>query len=417
MSAAAGHGHGTRRIARRAALGLVGSAILSACGRPTPAPAGGEGAPAGAREVPMAHARTFRVHERNGYRIVDVEASVVSWGGAAGGPRQRSRLVLAPASIEAPALRGDLAGATLIRTPVQRVAVNDQPHEACLRVLGVADRLVAVGGHSSYDDAIRERVRKGEINQVGYGWHQAPTLDALVDSRPDVFLARMADLTHTQHMERVRALGVPAVPTFIDAEPHYMGRVDWVRLAGMLTGREAEADRFVAEVTAEVERLRQLAAAQPRRSLLWAWYQGSGDRWAVTQRNGDAALMRDANAELLLGAPDDPELDTFSNLSTEQLLQGARQADVWMIRDPLSTVYDDKPILQRFKAYREGNVFWQPGGKNPQADAWLIWEMGTIRPDWLLSDLVKMIHPTLRDGSYRYMQIENFPAAPAASHH
>jgi iron complex transport system substrate-binding protein len=378
---------------------LLSLAAPAGCGR-----SGGEaGEPsAGMRSVPMAHARTFRLYERDGIRIVDIEASIVAWGGTAGGPPQRARLLLVPRDAAVPPLTGDLAGATVIRTPVMRLAVNDQPHEAMVRALGIADRLVAVGGDRSYDDGIRQRVRKGEIQQVGYGWHQPPTLDALVSVRPEAFLARMADLTHTQHLERVKALGIPVVPVFLDAEPHYMGRVDWVRLVGMLTGREREADAFVAQVTTAVERLKQAAAGQPRRTLLWAWYAASSGRWSVTQRNGDAAMIRDANAELVLQAPDDPHLDSFSVLSTEQLLRDATHADCWMLRDPLSQRFTRTDVLQRFKAYREQCVFWQPGMKNPAADAWEIWEMGYIRPDFLLADIIKMVHPALRDGAWRY---------------
>jgi iron complex transport system substrate-binding protein len=365
--------------------------------------------------VPMAHAKTFTVTERDGFKIVDIEASVVTWGGTAGGPPQRARLVLVPRAVAVPELTGDLAGATLIRTPVQLIAVNDQPHEAIIRALGVADRLVAVGGHSSYDDGIRARVKRGQIQQVGYGWHQPPTLDALVASKPDVFLARMADLTHTQHLQRVQALGIPVVPTFIDAEPHYMGRVDWVRLVGMLTGKEREADTFVAKVTEEVERLKAQAKAQPRRSLLWAWYLSGGDRWSVTQRNADAALIRDANLELAMGGADDPRLDSFSRLSTEQLLQGGTNADCWMIRDPLSSPFGKKDVLARFKAYREGCVFWQPGAKNLGADSWEVWEMGVIRPDWMLADIIKLGHPALRDGRWRYFAPENWEGANGGS--
>ena len=80
-------------------------------------------------ETPFAE--TFSVVERDGYRIVDVEASIVTWGGSAGGPPQRVRLVLVPKGLEPPALTGDLAGASLIRTPVQRIAVNDQPMRRC----------------------------------------------------------------------------------------------------------------------------------------------------------------------------------------------------------------------------------------------------------------------------------------------
>jgi iron complex transport system substrate-binding protein len=273
--------------------------------------------------------------------------------------------------------------------------------------------LVAVGGHSSYDDAIRARVSNREVHQIGYGWHQPPTLDALVAAKPDVFLARMADLTHTKHLERIQALGIPVVPVFMDAEPHYMGRVEWIRLVGLLTGEDARAAAFVAEVEAQVEALRQLAATQPRKSLLWAWYWSSGDRWSVTQRNADAALIRDANAEVVLGAPDDPELDSFSRLSTEQLLRDATHADCWMIRDPLSTPFADRAVLARFAAYREGCVFRQHGKPNPNTDAWEVWEMGTIRPDWLLADLVEILHPALRDGELRYFEPEDWKVIDA----
>ena len=380
---------------------LVG---LAACGSGVPedpGPLEGE-----ALEVPWT--KTFRAVERDGYRVVDIEASVVTWGGTAGGPPQRARLVLVPRGQEPPPLTGDLAGATLIETPVQRIAVNDQPHEGMLRALGVEDRIVAVGGHNSYDDELRRKARAGEIQQIGYGWHMPPTLDALVAARPDVLVARMADLTHTQHLERVESLGIPFVPTFVDAEPHYMGRVAWVLLMGLLTGKEAEAEAFVAQVAREVDRLKAIAAEQPRRSVLWAWYRSAGNRWAVTQRNGDAALIRDANAELVLGAEDDPELDTFSDLSTERLLRDATGADCWMIRDPLSSVFDDQAVLQRFKAVQDGCVFWEPGKRHPTADSWELWEIGTIRPDWHLADIIKMVHPELRDGEWRYLAPETW---------
>jgi len=395
---------------------LSGALALSACGPPR-----GDNAATqevAGRVVPMAHAWTFKVRARDGYRIIDIEAAVVAWGAASGGPPQRARLVLVPKGMTPPSLTGDLLGATLIRTPVRRLAVNDQPHEAIVRALGVAAGLVAVGGHNSYDDTIRAAARSGRLQQVGYGWHQAPNLDALLAARPEVFLSRMADLTHTQHLERVQALGVALVPTFIDAEPHYLGRLDWVRLVGMLVGREREADAFVAEVTREAARWKALAATQPRRAMLWAWYLSAGDRWSVTQRNADAALIRDANAEVALAAADDPALDSTSRLSTEQLLQGAAQADCWMIRDPLSSPFTDRAVLQRFKAYRTGQVFWEPGRKNPRADSWEIWEMGTIRPDWLLADVARMVHPGLRDGALRYHALETWEGGHAgAGHH
>jgi iron complex transport system substrate-binding protein len=387
---------------------LAVAAALTACGKKN---AQVFGTISGGQKLPLRYARNLSIQSRNGYHIVDIESAVVSWGGAAGGPRQRVRLALVPRNIQAPPLTGDLAGANMIRTPVSRLAVNEQSHEAMVRALGATDRLVAVGGYNSYDQTIRTKVRAGQIRQIGYGWHQPPTLDALLAARPGVFLSRMADLTHIQHMQRIIALGIPVVPTFIDTEPHYLGRVEWLLLLGILLGREREAQAFVSKVIQEVTRLQQLAKTQPRRTVLWAWYQGSGDRWSVIQRNADAALIRDANAELVLGADDNFELDVFSPLSSEQLLRGATHADCWMIRDPLSSPFSDRDFLNHFKAYRQGCVFWQPGGKLANVDSWELWEMGTIRPDWLLGDVIKMLHPRLRDGKWRYLAPEDWETA------
>ena len=50
-------------------------------------------------------------------------------------------------------------------------------------------------------------------------------------------------------------------------------------------------------------------------------------------------------------------------------------------------------MLSRFKAYQEDCIFWEQGKRHPAADTWELWEMGTIRPDWQLADIMKMLHP------------------------
>lgn len=390
------------RLNRRTLLGAAALALpgLAACGPGGPAPRApesGAGAP-----IPMRHARTFSVTQRDGYRIVDLRASIVTWGAAAEGPEQHMRVVLAPKSGEPPALDGDLAGAVLVRTPVERIAVNFGQVEAMLTAVGAADRLVAVGGVKSYDDAIRARALSGELGQVGYGWHSAPALDVLLARRPDVFLMAMSDLDHVSHLERANQLGVPTMPVFVDNEPHYMGKVEYVRLIGMLTGREAEADAFVADVEARVEALKAIAATQPRKRLLAAWSSGD-DRWMATVRNADAALLRDANAELLLGEPDDPRRDAWMSVSTEQLLARGRDADCWIIGDPHGPPSLDPAILRHFRASREGCLFSISGRTKPEADAYDVYETGIVRPDLILGDLVRMLHPTARTEPFVYV--------------
>jgi iron complex transport system substrate-binding protein len=355
------------------------------------------------REIPMAAAKTFRVVERDGYRVVDMKASVVSWGGNAVGQEQFQRLVLVPRDAAAPALTGDLAGATLIRTPVMRIASNTGFHEAITRVLGINDRLVAVGGVKSYDDALRARVRSGQVRQIGYGWHSPPNLDALLAAKPELLLMSMGDMKNVGAKPRIESLGIPVVPIFLDNEPDYLGRVDYVRLVGMLAGKEAEAEAFVAMVAANVDALSRAAGAQPTRSVMSAWFAG-GDRWNPTIRNADAKLLRDANGHNPFEGPDDPRRDSFNRISTEELIATGAEADCWILRDSHSAPFTDVATLRRFKAYRDGCLFASDGMTKPEADAYDLYETAVIRPDLVLGDLVRMLHPALRDHPFRYIR-------------
>lgn len=381
---------------------LVGMAGCSAPDSPPVAASEHEQSDAG-KPVSLQHAQTFTITEHDGYHVVDLKASIVNWGGGAKGPEQRARVVLVPKEAPVPTLRGALADATVIRVPVERIAVNYSPLEAMAVALGVQQRLVAVGGVKSWDAGIREQVRAGRIAQIGYGWHLPPELDALLAARPDVLLMSMGDLSHAQHMERIKSLGVPVLPVFIDAEPGYMGKVDYVRLFGLLVGRQAQADAFVAEVQANVEVLKAAAAAQPTRSVISAWYAGS-DRWMATIRNADAQFLRDANGRNPLQVADDPRQDAFTRISTERLLALGREADCWILRDSHSRPYDEAATLRLFKAHREGCLFASDGMMKPEADAYDIYETGIIRPDLILRDIVGMLHPSLRHEPFLYIR-------------
>ncbi len=374
----------------------------AACGSPGPAPSA-DSPPSGATEMPFRHTQTFKVYEREGYRIVDLSAPVISWGGEAKGADPAARIVLVPREGTAPVLEGDLAGATLVRTPVQRIATNYTTLEAMLVQLGAEDRLVAVGGVKSYTDVIRERTRSGELAQVGYGWHAPPLIDPLIGASPDVFLMVLGDLGHAEHYERIKTLGIPVVPVFFESEPHYMGAVDYVGLMGLLTGEEEKASAFIEMVEVNVETLKARAATQPKKTVLSAWFAGSG-RWMVTVRNLENALLEDANADNVMREPDNARLDATQRMGTETLLEKARGADCWILRDSHSQPFTDVGVLSNFKAWQEGCLFASDGVYKPEADAFDIYETGLIRPDLLLGDIIRMLHPALRDAPYVYIQ-------------
>ncbi len=383
---------------------VAGFSLLSACDSQEPSIDTSDNKgyyPSDAIPVQMEYAETFQVYEKDGYRIVDLSAPVVSWGGSAQGADQAARIVLVPKTMEPPPLVDDLAGSVLVRTPVERVATNYGFLEAILIALGIEDRLVAVGGVKSYDDGVRARTRSGEIAQLGYGWHSPPSIDPLLNSEPDVFLMVLGDLGHAEHYERIKSLGVPVVPIFFEAENHYMGPVDYVRLIGMMTGKEQEASSFVSMVAENVVELKRLASEFTPKQVVYTWFMGSG-RWGAVVRNADNAFLEDAGGINPLSLADDVRLDDFVPVSTELLLEEASNVDCWIWRDTHSVAFGDTSVLQNFKAWRNGCLFSGDGMAKPAADAYDIYGRGLIRPDIILGDMVRMLHPESRDEPFVY---------------
>ena len=190
-----------------------------------------------------------------------------------------------------------------------------------------------------------------------------------------------------------------------------MGPVDYVRLIGMMAGKETEADEFVAMVSTNVDELKALVADRPRKKVLGSWYAGSG-RWMITVRNADGAFLRDAGGINVMAEPDDVRIDDFVRVGTEVLLEKARDIDCWIIRDTHSVPIDDIELLKNFKAWHEGCLFAGDGMAKPEADAFDVYERGLIRPDLILGDMVRMLYPDLRDKPFVYYRPDTLTMRP-----
>ncbi len=353
--------------------------------------------------LPLPYAETFKVFDCDGYRVVDLQAPVVPSAGVSKGAELSARVVLVADGAARPALSGEFAGATLVHTPVERIAVNWTHLEAILATLDATERIVAIGGDQSYNDSLRKRTRAGEIAQIGYGWRSTPVISELLAARPDVFFMVLADDSHIEHYRRVAELGIPVVPIFLDAEPSYMGPLDYVRLLAMFTGGEQRAEAFVSKVEGNVAALKRQVAGRPRKLVLSAWFAGGG-RWMATVRNAYNRLLQDAGAVNVMARRDDMRLDDFIRVDSRTLLEEARRADCWIIRDAFSQTFSDVEYLSKFKAWRQDCLFATDGSSKPEFGAYDLYETGMIRPDLLLADLIGMLHPELHDGQFRFIR-------------
>lgn len=403
----------TRATAFRTAWALtLAATALSACRREPAGARPGAAPETGEPAIVIRHSRHLSAHRRGDIVVVRVSAPVRSWSGAGSTAQVESQaIVLVPREAPLPTLPPDLADAVVVRTPVARIAVNSGTEEAFLAELGLEDRLVAVGGLKSYNDAIRARAKAGELGQVGYSWHSPPNLDVALAAKPDVFVMRLANLDHVPSLRRAQALGIPAIPYFPDAEPTYLARAEWIKLFGLLAGRTRQAAEKFDAVERNVAELRARVAGRPRRTVLWAYLYG-GDKWSATVRNAEAGFVDDAGGRNVLREADDPALDPWAELTTEALLARGRDAECWLVGDIHARPLPDAPYLADFRAWREGCLLSNDGRSKPQIDAFDWYETAWVRPDLVLADFVEALHSGPGGRPLEFLRRFDRPARP-----
>lgn len=120
-----------------------------------------------------------------------------------------------------------------------------------------------------------------------------------------------------------------------------------------------------------------------------------GDTWFLPGgKNYASTLLQDAGFDYLWKQTDD---NGFLELSFESVFQQARDADFWIGSGSFGSLAEMKgaePRYQHFKSYLTKKVYsynlrlGETGGNE-------FLELGYLRPDIILKDLVKIGHPEL----------------------
>ncbi len=282
----------------------------------------------------------------------------------------------------------------IIRIPVRRMICMSTTHLAMLRALDATDLLVGVSGPGLvYDSLILDAVSRGKIMDVGYEGNLNNEL--IVTLKPDVLMAYGVAEPASGNTGRLPALGVKVLYNADYLEEHPLARCEWIRVFGLLTGREAKADSLFREVSEAYLGLAEKARAgnvdRPDVLLGSPWE----DVWYVSPANSyTGRLIEDAGGRYLFSDLSEAHSVPFS---VEAVFERATEAEIWLnpgTAESLAEIAAADHRMTRLPVYTSGRVWnnrnrMTPGGGNDY------WESAVVRPDLLLMDIVSIIHPEL----------------------
>ncbi len=350
---------------------LLAALLCVACGNPTPLSVTGD-------PLSLRYASLLSIHKTDSFITADV---LDAWRPG----HVMQRYVLVPRSRPLPSRLPD---GTLVRTPLQRAAAFSSVHACLLYDLQQLPSIAALCDVDYLQHAhLRHAVAQGLVADLGEAMQ--PDVEKLVALQTDALL--VSPFENAGH-GAISHTGIPIIECadYMEASP--LARAEWMRFFGLLFGCEERADSLFAEVEHHYNALAEKAAGAERRPKLLCDLQ-SGSTWYVP--GGGSTLGRlfaDAGADYAFARR--PESGSVA-LSFEHVYAAARDADVWLIKygagadfTYASLAADYRPYTQ-FAPWRERHIHGCNTFNVPY------YEETPFRPDRLLRDLVRILHPEL----------------------
>ncbi len=270
--------------------------------------------------------------------------------------------------------------------PLERLASISTTHVPYLRELNRLHHLVGMGADAYVrDDSLKAMLKSGKVKRISVG--NELNFEVTIASNPDALLVYPYGQTS---YDAYREAGIIVVPISEYAEQHPLGRAEWLKVFGLLTGNWELALEHYDEIESEYLLFRDALTEEVERPTVFAgsYYKG---QWAAPSGESlMAQLLADAGAEYAFASHKGSENIT---LDFEKVLANIGSADYFgkvlhhkgvVTRDALMEEQERFQLLSRFE---DGHIFYCNTAERDYFEA------GVLEPHLMLRDLGMIFHP------------------------
>ncbi|EPR65020.1 ABC transporter substrate-binding protein [Cyclobacterium qasimii] len=343
-------------------------------------------------EVPLMYAKGFALFRGNNFYVLEIIQS----------PDTKQRFLIYDPEEEVS--MPDLSFDGKVPMGSHKVILSATPQVAHLDYLQAEDHLMAFPDLDLItSESVRRRIDENRIIDLGKG--PMTNMEKIIDLQPDwVMISGFGE--PFKLADRLGAASIPVIINQEFLEKHPLGRAEWIKVTGVLLGKEKEAMEVYSEIVTNYNASSELMAkvAEDKKPSVLSgslykdiWYAPGKDSWA-------AKIIADAGGHYLF----DKEGDTGSlTLNYEFVLDQAGQADYWIGAAnyvSLGSMVEQNPKYGAFKAYKEKQIYTYTLGMGATGGL-RYFEEGYLRPDLVLLDMIKILHPEeAREHKFRYFE-------------
>jgi iron complex transport system substrate-binding protein len=294
--------------------------------------------------------------------------------------------------------------AQAIHVPVRSIIVTSATQLGSLEMLQSQKVIKGmVGAKYAYNPEIRKRISSGDIKSFKGSLNK----ESALNMHPDLVIISSGKASQFKDSKVLMNAGIGIFVNGNWLETTPLGRAEWMKVMGLLLGKEKMARKKFHQIAERYNHLKEKAETAKNEPLVinnlpykGAWFESGG-------RSYMAQYFRDASARY-------PWFGNSSTgglrLSFETVYNAGLKADVWLNPGSARTKADILAVDQRLKAFKafKTDQIYNKNKRVTASGANDFWEKGVVRPDLVLSDLIKILHPGLLpdDSLYFYRKVK-----------
>ena len=280
----------------------------------------------------------------------------------------------------------------IITVPIKSIVVTSTTHIPSLEMLQKEKSLVAFPNLDYISsEKIRALINAGKVKELGN--NQSLNIEVLIDLQPDVIIGYGID-NNNPGLDNLQKSGLKVMLNGDWNEETALGKAEWIKFFGALYGKQKEANEIFSKIANDYFKTIKIAKKATTKPTVLAgdmfedkWYLPRGTSWG-------SQLLKQANAHYLWA---ETKGTGSLSLSFETVLERAQNANVWITSGQfgsLQAMADANPHYKQFSAFQQKNVYTFTRKKGEKGGV-LYYELAPNRPDIVIKDIVKIMHPEL----------------------
>ncbi|GEP52023.1 ABC transporter substrate-binding protein [Flavobacterium noncentrifugens] len=281
---------------------------------------------------------------------------------------------------------------TIIQVPIKNIIVTSTTHIPSLEMLGIENTLT---GFPNLDfvssDKVRNLIDQKKIREIGVG--QQLNTEVIIDIQPDVIVGYGID-NNNPSLDNLQKSGLKVILNGDWNELSPLGKAEWIKFFGALYGLESKANSIFSNIEKDYNATLEIAKKATTKPTVLSgamfenqWYLPQGESWGsvIIAQAGGNYLWNNTKGSGSLSLP------------FETVFEKGEHADFWIGPGQftsLKELSDSNPHYAKFASFRNKNVY-SYSTKKGKTGGLIYFELAPNRPDLVLNDMVKILHPEL----------------------